>query len=165
MGPFSEQADDGDGGTGGFARAAGHGEDLVEGFAAAELDDAGGGDGAEDGDGLAAEFGDGDGDLRVLDVGFEAGGELGFELLDGEAGGFEAADEGEGDIAVDADEDGLITEVEALEGADEDLVVGAEDIAGGGGRGGWPGAAGRRRRPPPGRMRRRRFRKMRLGFS
>ena len=59
-GAVFQQADDGDGGTRGLARAASHGEDFVEGLAAAKLDDAGGGDGAEDGDGLAAEFGHGD---------------------------------------------------------------------------------------------------------
>src|ERR1017187_9725497 len=37
-------ARDGDGGSGSFARSAGHGEDFVEGFAAAKLDDTGGGD-------------------------------------------------------------------------------------------------------------------------
>jgi hypothetical protein len=85
---------------------------------------------------LAAEFGDGDRNLRLLDVDFEAAGELGFELLDGEAGGFDAADEREGDVAVGADEEGLVADIETLEGADGDLIVGAEDRAGGGGRGG-----------------------------
>src|ERR1017187_5722730 len=127
-------ARDGDGGSGSFARSAGHGEDFVEGFAAAKLDDAGGGDGAENGDGLAAEVGDGDGDLRFQHVLFEAGGELGFELLDGEAGGFDPPDERQGDVAVGSDEDGLVGEVETFEGADEDLVVGAEDVAGRGRR-------------------------------
>src|ERR1039458_3994721 len=41
-GAVFQQADDGDGGTRGLARAAGQGEDFGEGFAAAELDDAGG---------------------------------------------------------------------------------------------------------------------------
>src|ERR1035437_2808852 len=127
-------ARDGDGGSGSFARSAGHGEDFVEGFPAAKLDDAGGGDGAENGDGLAAEVGDGDRDLRLQHVLFEAGGELGFELLDGEAGGFDPPDERQGDVAVGSDEDGLVGEVESFEGADEDLVVGAEDVAGGGRR-------------------------------
>ena len=59
---------------------------------AAKLYDPGAGDGAEDGDGLAAEFGDRDGELRVFHVGFQAGDELGFELLDGEAGCLYPAD-------------------------------------------------------------------------
>ena len=62
-------------------------------------------------------------------------GELGFELLDGEAGGFDPPDQRQRDVAVGADQDGLVAEVEAIERADEDLVVGAEDIAGGGRRG------------------------------
>src|ERR1035441_3287087 len=108
-------ARDGDGGSGSFARSAGHGEDFVEGFAAAKLDDTGGGDGAENGDGLAAEVGDGDGDLRFQHVLFEAGGELGFELLDGEAGGFDPSDEGQGDVAGGSAGDGLLTAGESFE--------------------------------------------------
>ena len=67
--------------------ATGEGEDLEEVLAALELMDAGGGDGAEQADGLAAKLADGDGDLGVLDEGLQALDELGFELLDGEAGG------------------------------------------------------------------------------
>ena len=144
--PFSRQARDGEGGARGLARAAGHGEDFVERFPAAELDDARGGDCAEDRDRLASELGHRDRDLRLLHVRFEAGGELGFELLDGEAGGLDPSDQRQRDVAVGADEDWLVGEVEAFERADHDLVVGAEDIAGGTAR--WlPGAAERRRRP------------------
>src|ERR1019366_1768197 len=121
------------------------GEDFVEGFAAAKLDDTGGGNGAEIGDGLAAEVGDGDGDLRFQHVLFEAGGELGFELLDGEAGGFDPPDERQGDVAVGSDEDGLVGEVESFEGADEDLVVGAKDVAEGGDAGVWAKAIAAKR--------------------
>src|SRR5437870_590462 len=57
-----------------------------------ELIHAGRGYGAQNRDRLAAELDDGDGDLRLQDVLAEAGGELGFEVLDGEPGGFDATD-------------------------------------------------------------------------
>src|ERR1019366_8506378 len=142
-GAVFRQADDGNGGTRGLTRTASHGKNFVEGFAAAELDDARSCDGAENGDGLAAEFSHGDRDLRLLHVGFKAGVQLGFELLDGKTGGLDPSDQRQGDVAVGSDEDGLVTDIEAIERADQDLVVGAEHVAGGGGRGGCQGLLGR----------------------
>ena len=135
-------ASDFDGAAGIGVEAAGEGEDLIEGFRAADLVDAGGADGAEDGDGLATKFGDEDGDGGVLEDDGEFGDELGFKLFDGEAGGVEAADDGEVDVAGHIDAEGLIGDLVDIEDADEDLVVGTEDIAGGRGLAPEGGSAG-----------------------
>src|ERR1035438_3404159 len=128
-GAVLRQSDDGNGGTRGFARAAGHGKDFVERLPATELEDAWGADGAEDRDGLAAELGYGDRDLWLLHVGFSAQSAPRAELLDGKAGGFDPPDHRQRDVAVGSDEDGLVARIEAVERPDYDLVVGAEDIA------------------------------------
>ena len=125
---------------GGAVEAGGQGEDLDEGLAALKLVNAGVLDGADDGDGLAAELGDGDGDFGFTDEGFEAFDELGFELFDGEAGSAEAAGHGEADVAGQVDAEGLVGDFFGVQSADGDLVFGAKDVSGAellGGLGGW----------------------------
>src|ERR1019366_8366790 len=88
-------------------------------------------DGADEGDGLAAELEDSDGDFGLLDVFAEARDNFGFELFDGEAGGLYAAGEGKADVTAHIDADGLIAEFLAFEGVDGDLIVGSEEVGGG----------------------------------
>jgi len=105
-----------------------HGEDLVEGLAAAELDDAGGGEAPKTETGLAAEFGDGGRRFAAPDVVLR-------RLVNSvraarrEAGGFDAADEGEVILPL-VPMRRLIAESRPSR-RDGDLIVGAEDIAGG----------------------------------
>ena len=93
--------------------------------------DARGSDGAEDGDGLAAELGDEDGDGGSLEDRGEPLDELGFELFHGEAACVEPADDGEVDIAAHIDTDGLVGHFFDIDDTDEELVIGAEDVGGG----------------------------------
>ena len=111
--------------------SAGEGEDLEEGFAAADLVDAGGAYGAEDGDRLAAELGDENRDGGGLEDGCELFDQLGFQLLDRQAAGVDAADNGQVDIAAHIDADGLVGDLFNIDDADDQLVIGAEDVSGG----------------------------------
>jgi len=135
-GPAVKGAGDFDAVAGVIGESAGEGKDFDKGFAALELVDAGVFDGSDDGDGLGAEVGDIDGDVGLLDVLAEAGDDFGLELFDGESGGADAADHGEAEVAGHIDADGVFAELGGVDGADGDLVIGAEDVGGEGGRAG-----------------------------
>ena len=88
--PF-EAAGDIDDVAGFRAKAAGKREDLEEIFLALELMHAWGLDLAEDGDRLAAHFGEVNRDIGFDQIFLKASGDGGFELLSGEAAGLNAA--------------------------------------------------------------------------
>src|SRR5437016_6538729 len=112
--------------------------------------DAGSLDGADDGDGLAAELGDGYGDVGLLEIFLEALLDLLFQFVGGEAGGLEAADHRQVDVAAHVDADGLVADFIHVGDLDGDLVVCAENVVGGrvltlGGGGGDAASDGLRR--------------------
>jgi hypothetical protein len=74
------------------------------------------------------ELGYGDGDVGVDEDLFEAERDGGFELVGGESGGLELADDGEVDVASAVDGDGLAVDFVYSDGSDQELVSGAENI-------------------------------------
>ena len=112
-----------------------HGDDLKQCLTALELVDAGAVDCSEDGYGLAAELAELDGDVGLLEVLLEAGFDLVLKLVLSEAGGVDAADQREVEVAAGINANGvaqgvLATDLVSVEDADDDLVVRAEDVGG-----------------------------------
>ena len=90
-------------------------------------------DRAEDGDGLAAGFDQIDGDVGVLEVVFEVFFEDVGELFGGKAGGVDAADHGESNIASGVDADRCSGgDFFGVKSADHKLVVNPKRVAAGG---------------------------------
>ena len=116
-------------------KAAGKGQHFKEGLTADDLLDTGIVDGAEDGDGLAIELGNGDDDPRVLDEAGQVLLDFTFKLADGQAGSVDTAGEGQVDVATQIDAEDLIGKVLGQVFDDQgELIAGAQDIVGSGGR-------------------------------
>jgi len=90
--------------------------------------DSGGSDGAQDGDRLAAELGQGDSYVGVNQDFFEAKGDGGFELVGSESGGLELADDGKIDVTAAIDGDGFAVDLVDSDGADQDLVARTQGV-------------------------------------
>jgi hypothetical protein len=116
------------------AETSGEGQDFEEIFLTLELMNAGSLNLAKDGDGLAAHFGEVDGDVGFDEHSLEAVGDGGFELLGGETAGLDVSHVGEIDVAPHIDGDGFVVNFLEIGDTDDDLVAGAERISIGRGR-------------------------------
>src|SRR5206468_579703 len=84
---------------------------------------------AQNGDRLASELGDGNGDVGVLDILLEAVAEPALEFDGRKSGGLNAANQWQMDVAAQVDAQGLGGNLFDVSGLQSDLVIWPEHIA------------------------------------